>query len=465
MLLLTDDLARRASRRTTTTLAAWTALLVLALCGWLAQHPPTAGAHYAKSQFSVVIAPSSVPAGARATLTATITNSSYSRERLDSAELGAPGALALVSATVGAPGSATVAGSKVTLRGLWLAPDRSVVVTIVADAACGASSGSWTAAAREKGWWGHPGEPFALDAKKSALKTSTTGSCALRFAAQPANARVGDALSAVAYSPSGPPPAVEIVDGAGNRATSSTASVSLALVTTAGSGTLGGSTSVAAVAGLASFPGLTLSAPGVYALDASSAGLTGTRSATFKVDQVAVACNENARCSGSVSTGMTALDVTASPNAGIDAGTLLLSFNAGLQIDCAGYSEASPDTALIDLRGGSREKTATLRVSSGGGTLTATTSGHHPSQPKLDVCYGSPVPFTTKSGATAAVGASYDWNLDGTLDPVYVGLLPDCGSGYCKLPPPCIVSRWTSAGERLVTVRIPGGVADPAMRG
>jgi uncharacterized repeat protein (TIGR03806 family) len=81
-------------------------------------------------------------------------------------------------------------------------------------------------------------------------------------------------------------PAVQIAvrDAAGNTVTSSSATVTLALGANPGGATLSGTTSVAAVNGVATFSNLSLNNAGTgYTLVASSTGLTSATSSTFNV--------------------------------------------------------------------------------------------------------------------------------------------------------------------------------------
>ena len=99
---------------------------------------------------------------------------------------------------------------------------------------------------------------------------------ALHFAATPANTVINTAIA--------PAVQVEIVDSLGLVVNSSTASVTLALGANPGGGGLAGTTTVAAVAGVASFSNLSISAIGNgYTLGATSAGLTATTSAAFNI--------------------------------------------------------------------------------------------------------------------------------------------------------------------------------------
>jgi len=97
----------------------------------------------------------------------------------------------------------------------------------------------------------------------------------LVFSVQPTDVSAGTAIA----------PAVEVtvVDSLGNRISGDTTTVSLSLGANPGGSTLGGSTAVAAVDGVATFSGLTLDRVGTgYTLRASAQGVT-TASGTFAV--------------------------------------------------------------------------------------------------------------------------------------------------------------------------------------
>jgi hypothetical protein len=99
---------------------------------------------------------------------------------------------------------------------------------------------------------------------------------ALGFAQQPTSASAGAAIS--------PAVKVEIRDQFGARVTGATNSVSLSIGNNPGGGTLSGTTTVAAVSGVATFPGLSINNPGTgYTLTASSSGLSGATSSGFNI--------------------------------------------------------------------------------------------------------------------------------------------------------------------------------------
>ena len=116
--------------------------------------------------------------------------------------------------------------------------------------------------------------PFGTPAAQAFTVTSSAAAL-LSFQVQPSNATGGITIA----------PAIEVAikDAAGNP-TASTANVTIAIGTNPGAGVLSGTLTVAAVAGVATFTNLSISAAGVgYTLVASSAALTGATSTAFNV--------------------------------------------------------------------------------------------------------------------------------------------------------------------------------------
>jgi hypothetical protein len=132
------------------------------------------------------------------------------------------------------------------------------------------------------------GTGYTLVASSTGLTSATSTSFevtpaqahALAFRTQPANVTAGASIT--------PAVVVDVLDAFGNRATGSTASVSVVLNDNPGSGTLSGTRTVNAVAGVATFSGLSINKSGSgYTLAASSPGLTGAISAAFNVTAAA----------------------------------------------------------------------------------------------------------------------------------------------------------------------------------
>jgi len=132
------------------------------------------------------------------------------------------------------------------------------------------------------------GNGYTLAASSTGLTSATSSAfnilvgpaAKLAFGQQPSNAVVSTTLS--------PAVTVLVQDSQGNTVTSSTATVTLAIGTNPGGGTLAGTTSQAAVAGVATFSTLSINAAGTgYTLTAASAGLTSATSAAFNITSAA----------------------------------------------------------------------------------------------------------------------------------------------------------------------------------
>lgn len=400
--------------------------------------------------FSVVLTPSSVPAGQEAVVTATIENRS-TEQALGSANLTAPAAFTVRAASLsgGSAGSATVRGAVVELRDLSLPPGGALDVAVTVDVGCGAGAYAWSVRAKQANRFnGSPGNDFSLVSAPADLVTTVTGGCALRFAAQPQDARAGERLSAADFDPAGPPIAVELVDGAGDRVTTASPSISLALAPLVGLGTLSGTSTVTGTAGLATFGDLSVGAPGTYRLQATAPGALPATSSLFTVQQVAVQCVEDVDCAGSVDTPRSRVDASAFANSGTDAGFLQLSFNTGFRPDCADYVEYSSDWALV--LGPDRQKTVTY-------TIDKRVMNANPNNGAsfLQMCFAAPFTFATRAGGAPQEA---DVDGDGNVD-WYYATLPDCGA------PPCVASRRKDrAGNGVIEVRAPAGAEDPAYR-
>src|SRR5207253_9796360 len=98
----------------------------------------------------------------------------------------------------------------------------------------------------------------------------------LSFSVQPSNTVAGAAIT--------PAMQVTALDGQGNTATGFTGNVTVALGANPGSGTLPGTTTVAAVAGVATFPGLSINKVGTrYRTSLNSRHVTRATSASCSI--------------------------------------------------------------------------------------------------------------------------------------------------------------------------------------
>lgn len=112
----------------------------------------------------------------------------------------------------------------------------------------------------------------AQSGPSSTVSVSAPPAYKLTFSQQPTSTTAGATIA--------PAVTVRIEDEFGSL-TDSTASVTLTV--TGGGATLSGSSTQAAVAGVASFANLSMTAPGTHTLTATSAGLTGATSASFSI--------------------------------------------------------------------------------------------------------------------------------------------------------------------------------------
>ena len=114
----------------------------------------------------------------------------------------------------------------------------------------------------------------------TATRTGTvnTGTASkLLFGQQPTNTVIGETIA--------PPVTVQVTDALNNGVTTDTRSVTIAIGTNPSGGALSGTTTVAAVAGVATFSNLSINNAGTgYTLLATSApALTGATSAAFNI--------------------------------------------------------------------------------------------------------------------------------------------------------------------------------------
>jgi hypothetical protein len=114
-------------------------------------------------------------------------------------------------------------------------------------------------------------------AVSSTLNVTIGAAVQLAFTQQPSTTLVGDAIS--------PAPTVTVQDAGGNTVTTSSATVTVAIGTNPGSGSMSGTLSVNAVSGVATFGNLNLDTAGSgYTLSATGAALTTATSSSFTMN-------------------------------------------------------------------------------------------------------------------------------------------------------------------------------------
>lgn len=146
--------------------------LVIAFMGACALASP-AGA--ATKPYSVVVAPTTVPAGASVPFQAKVTNRT-ANQTLGSVNLTVPADFTITGVAVGA-GTASRSGNIVQLRNLGLASGQSVTATITAtvpsSSPCAAASFTWQVAAKQSNDFNGTGNDFGPLASDSVLTTTT----------------------------------------------------------------------------------------------------------------------------------------------------------------------------------------------------------------------------------------------------------------------------------------------------
>ncbi|HEY7824597.1 MAG TPA: hypothetical protein VIG24_17275, partial [Acidimicrobiia bacterium] len=229
----------------------------------------------------------------------------------------------------------------------------------------------------------------SLTAGTSASVTVNPGTAAkLAFTVDPSNVVAGVAIS----------PAVQVTvqDAYDNTVTGATDSITLAIGTNPGSGTLSGTVVKSAENGVASVADLSINKSGTgYTLTASASNLTGATSATFDVSAATAASiavnagdNQTATVGTSVSTLPSVLVTDAFGNA-VQGTAVTFAVASG------GGTLASSGSATTNSSGIATSPAWTLGTTAGSNTLTATSGS----------LTGSPVTFTATGTASTADAA------------------------------------------------------------
>src|SRR6266566_506068 len=245
--------------------------------------------------------------------------------------------------------------------------------------------------------------PGVTTASSAGFNITPGAASQLAFTVQPSSASAGAAIT----------PAVQVTarDAQGNTATGFTGSVTVAVGTNAGGGTLSGTATVAAASGVATFSSVSISKTGTgYTLTGAASGLSGATSSSFDItagiaSQLAFTVQPSNATAGATIT--PAVRVTARDAQGNTATGFTGNVTVGLGANPGGG--ALSGTATVAAVGGvatfsglSIDKTGT------GYTLTAAVSGLTPAtSAAFNITPGAPAqlaftvqPATTMAGAT-----------------------------------------------------------------
>jgi len=251
------------------------------------------------------------------------------------------------------------------------------------------------------------------------------------FAVQPTTTQVQTAMPAVV---------VDVENSKGNLLTSFNGPVTLSYAVNNIGAPLPANNVVDAVKGVATFSDLTFGAVGFgFKLQASVAGATSVPSQPFDIVTQLVKCQEGQACqTETVSSAGTSGFAAASSAATSD----VLTATGG------GFPDMSCTIigGVLTFTVTNRPKTITVMFAK---NLVQQIPG--PGAAHINICWGSPTPFTTNGGTTSAFNPN---------NSEYEGLLPDCKAGG----PPCVTSRHkTNAGVEVITISAPAG--DPHISG
>jgi hypothetical protein len=241
-----------------------------------------AGAAPEQKSYTAIVTPDPVGAGQTIKFTLTIVNTTKTQQ-LGSLNLTAPTQFTLIDdvdfpSAPSPAGTANIVGTtggRVELRNLALPPSGTMTVTFDAEVPCRTGDYGWSIVTKQSNnFSGPPGNNFILTAAGSDLVTTVSGSCSLRWLTQPSHARTSTAITSTPYDAAFPPTTgpftqVEVRsapdNGSTTRVVSSTDVVTLEIGANPGGlpAMLQGTTSVAAVSGVATFsPGPQITHPG-----------------------------------------------------------------------------------------------------------------------------------------------------------------------------------------------------------
>jgi hypothetical protein len=272
-------------------------------------------------------------------------------------------------------GGNSVSGTTVT----FATASGSVTPTTAASNATGLASTTWTLGASvgaqtmTASATGLAGSPITINATATSAVAGPAAS--LSFSTNPSNAVAGVANS--------PAIVVRALDAGSLLATTFTGNVTLAIGTNPGASTLGGTITVAAVAGVATFPNITLNHSGTgYTLVASSGVLAAGTSGTFNITNAAASNFAITAGNGQTATISTALVTPLAVTVTDPFGNVVAGQSVSFAIATGGGSLGT--TVAVTDAAGQATSVWTLGALVGAQTVTATSAG----------LTGSPATFT-----------------------------------------------------------------------
>lgn len=429
---------------------------------------PGAGAAPEQKSYTAVVSPDPVGAGQTIKFTLAIVNTTKTQQ-IGSANLTAPVQFTLIddddSPSAPSPaGTANIVGTTggtVQLRNLALPPSATMTVTFDAEVPCANGDYPWSILTKQSNnFSGPPGNNFILTPLGSDLVTTVSGQCSLRWLTQPSHAKTNTAITNTPYDAAFAPPVgpfikVEVRSapyggGSTTRVAHSSDVVDLGIgddFSGPPAQTLGGTTSVAAVNGVATFqPGPQITDPGPnYTLLATSTiinpDMVPGESAAFNVS--------NAVCVAPCTTAETSAGGTRSRvTSNSSTGFVAASVGVGVELTCP--SSPSPNQQVVAV--------FPLNPSAGSTLLIETTFSlailEEPWS-QVRACLASKEPFTEADGTQADPVIIANENL-------FRGVPPDCDNQTPE--PPCFLPSLRNNQTDEITIRLLVPGTDPYKR-
>jgi hypothetical protein len=471
-------LTHRATRRWRTTGALAISLIAAVALMATVVFVPGAGAIPEQKSYTAVVSPD-VSAGQTIPFTLTIVNTTKTQQ-IGSANLSAPSSFSLISAVSAIPGggTATIAGSTggtVQLRNLALPPGGARTATFTAEVPCANGDYTWSIIAKQSNnFSGPPGNNFTLTPPPASdLVTNVSGQCTLEWVAQPQDARTGDRITNTQYDDFLGTPGpdfieVEVLSApySSNPADPTLVSFSTDQITldfgndaSGGTATLGGTVSVNADGGVATFdPGPTIDVAGPnYTLVASAPSNSfiddSPPSSPFDISD-AVCEVKNGTCTTPL-TGVGGTRARATiEDSTVDGGFVAVS--VGVLIDavyCSGYTPPPGEQAVAILPSGlAGDPTLFVEATLDASTVDAGTV----SWSQLKVCWAQTSPFIGLNGPAPEV------TIAGELQ--RQDLLLGCDPSGKDLVAPCQLPSIRDNRTGAVTLRVFASGTDPYKR-
>ena len=365
------------------------------------------------------------------------------------------------------------------IQNLNLRPGQSATISITDVVAPGCVSLQWTFTAQQANQWtsGNGANYLTLQGSQPISAGET---CVLAFNTEPTDAGRNAVVTGTPLTPTGTPVSVEVLNGPGGSVVPVTTGITLTLnpvYPNPNSGAeLTGATATT-IAGIATFPTLSVNNSGSYNLTATAAALSiSTNSDNFRIWDGASTCGSGCNVPLTTSNGETVAVGSTSSTGAVGASLDIVSFDCSTQ--SYGGVPAIPGTHTTTWTSYNLGTTKTTTMFIPDSVLNNATD------PLLEVhymvCMSAPYVFPvawTPSGPSngfAQPDPVVSQAMTGTTSGWYRGLLPDCQDLAVQLAPgavpgphaPCVATRihGVVGGVSGLTVTVLAAAGDPMGR-